>query len=346
MALGYQSDYTDPTSGDVWMGARWYQPGSATFTARDSYFGMLAEPLSLNRYTYATGNPLNFFDPDGHRIEDCGETCASRPAYSSPALDADEGEAHRLASQTRDSEAHIAEQRALGAADRRAQRDVAPVCGRDCREVRKERIRARGAAEVAQIRADNCVLCKKGLSGIAVDTAIESVNLAVRVTTQEPSCTEQPIMRDKQGNPLRDNHGKTIGGECVPLQIGIIVLLPEEEFGGPSEGPGKGGCSAGILIPPMDGLFEGGRIPKESELHKYAQEQGWKLRKTPTGPPTFVDENGVERLVLKSPSSIAPGSNYPRVEAKDATGHRIDPIDGSKVVRKSDGNHREYRAGC
>ena len=64
------------------MGARWYQPGSATFTARDSYFGMLAEPLSLNRYTYATGNPLNFFDPDGHMRDpsSCKDTGTCNPA--------------------------------------------------------------------------------------------------------------------------------------------------------------------------------------------------------------------------------------------------------------------------
>jgi RHS repeat-associated protein len=65
-SLGYQGDYTDPDSGNVWMGARWYQPGTGTFTTRDTIFGMLKTPISLNRYTYAQGDPLQFFDPDGH----------------------------------------------------------------------------------------------------------------------------------------------------------------------------------------------------------------------------------------------------------------------------------------
>lgn len=63
--LGYQSDYTDPTSGDVWMGARWYRPGVAGFTSRDTVHGNLANPVSLNRYTYAWNDPLGMWDPDG-----------------------------------------------------------------------------------------------------------------------------------------------------------------------------------------------------------------------------------------------------------------------------------------
>ena len=63
--VGFQGDYTDPTSGDVWMGARWYTPSNATFRSRDTIRGMLQTPTSLNRYTHAGGNPINYFDPDG-----------------------------------------------------------------------------------------------------------------------------------------------------------------------------------------------------------------------------------------------------------------------------------------
>ena len=71
-ALGYQGDYTDPTSGDVWMGARWYRPGTGSFTSRDTVFGHLSTPVSLNRYTYANGNPLGMWDPDGRESKDVG----------------------------------------------------------------------------------------------------------------------------------------------------------------------------------------------------------------------------------------------------------------------------------
>lgn len=63
---GYQGDYTDPATGEVWMGARHYQPTTATFTSRDTYNGRLDTPVSLNRYTYAHNNPLSYWDPDGH----------------------------------------------------------------------------------------------------------------------------------------------------------------------------------------------------------------------------------------------------------------------------------------
>ncbi|MFN2595200.1 MAG: RHS repeat domain-containing protein [Actinomycetota bacterium] len=64
-ALGFQGDYTDPTTHDVWMGARWYDPSIATFTSRDAVAGQLGSPVTLNRYTYGNANPLLLFDPDG-----------------------------------------------------------------------------------------------------------------------------------------------------------------------------------------------------------------------------------------------------------------------------------------
>jgi len=52
-AAGFQGDFTDPATGDVNMGARWYTPSSGTFRNRDSYAGELRTPVSLNRFTYA-----------------------------------------------------------------------------------------------------------------------------------------------------------------------------------------------------------------------------------------------------------------------------------------------------
>ncbi|MEM9202821.1 MAG: RHS repeat-associated core domain-containing protein, partial [Actinomycetota bacterium] len=72
-ALGFQADYTDPTTGDVWMGARWYDPTNAQFRSRDTIFGELATPISLNRYTYAHANPINMWDPDGRDPEFYGD---------------------------------------------------------------------------------------------------------------------------------------------------------------------------------------------------------------------------------------------------------------------------------
>ncbi|WP_229403395.1 LamG-like jellyroll fold domain-containing protein [Micromonospora okii] len=64
--LGFQGDWTDPDTGQVDMGARWYQPGSGTFTSRDSVNYTSGDSILANRYTYGAGAPLDFDDPDGH----------------------------------------------------------------------------------------------------------------------------------------------------------------------------------------------------------------------------------------------------------------------------------------
>lgn len=66
-SLGYQSGWTDPTTGQVNMNARWYQPGSGTFTSRDSW-NLSPNPSAIegNRYTYGVGDPLGNIDPSGH----------------------------------------------------------------------------------------------------------------------------------------------------------------------------------------------------------------------------------------------------------------------------------------
>lgn len=63
--VGFQSDYTDPTSSLVDMGARWYEPSTDNFISRDTITPMLRTPVSLNMYTYAANNPLSYMDPDG-----------------------------------------------------------------------------------------------------------------------------------------------------------------------------------------------------------------------------------------------------------------------------------------
>lgn len=71
--VGYQGDWTDPRSGDVNQGARWYTPSTATFNSRDTipHPGGTASSVQ-NLYTYAGGNPLTYNDPDGHSRIDPG----------------------------------------------------------------------------------------------------------------------------------------------------------------------------------------------------------------------------------------------------------------------------------
>ncbi|MGW2016678.1 LamG-like jellyroll fold domain-containing protein [Streptomyces sp. NPDC001927] len=65
-AVGYQSGWTDNTTGEVNMAARWYQPGTGSFTSRDTWLLDPTPSANANRYGYASGSPLNYTDPTGH----------------------------------------------------------------------------------------------------------------------------------------------------------------------------------------------------------------------------------------------------------------------------------------
>jgi RHS repeat-associated protein len=65
--IGYQGDYTDPSTGLVLMGARWYDPATGSFVSNDQVNGSpLASPTDSNPYAYTNGNPLTQTDPSGH----------------------------------------------------------------------------------------------------------------------------------------------------------------------------------------------------------------------------------------------------------------------------------------
>jgi RHS repeat-associated protein len=51
--------------------ARSYSPGLGAFTSLDSVTGSAQNPLSLNRFLYATANPATLVDPSGHAPTGC-----------------------------------------------------------------------------------------------------------------------------------------------------------------------------------------------------------------------------------------------------------------------------------
>ncbi|WUF66943.1 DNRLRE domain-containing protein [Streptomyces nojiriensis] len=65
-SLGYQSGWTDTSTGEVNMASRWYQPASGGFTSRDTWQLDPNPSVQANRYTYANASPLNGTDPTGH----------------------------------------------------------------------------------------------------------------------------------------------------------------------------------------------------------------------------------------------------------------------------------------
>ena len=68
----YENEYTyngesyNPNIKSQYLRARYYCVVTADFLTEDSYLGRITEPLTLNRYNYCVGNPLNYVDPSGN----------------------------------------------------------------------------------------------------------------------------------------------------------------------------------------------------------------------------------------------------------------------------------------
>lgn len=66
----YCGEYYDEETGSIYLRARSYDPALGRFTQEDSYNGNIADPQSLNVYTYCYNNPIRFFDPTGNVVTD------------------------------------------------------------------------------------------------------------------------------------------------------------------------------------------------------------------------------------------------------------------------------------
>ncbi|WP_223805615.1 RHS repeat-associated core domain-containing protein [Pseudanabaena sp. UWO310] len=61
----YAGEQFDKNLGDYYLRDRYYSTDIGRFTQRDRFEGVMNNPLSLNRYGYTHGNPVNAIDPSG-----------------------------------------------------------------------------------------------------------------------------------------------------------------------------------------------------------------------------------------------------------------------------------------
>ena len=66
----YNAESYNPNLDMQYLRARYYSPSTANFLTEDSYLGDISDPLTLNRYNYVKGSPLNYIDPSGHIPDD------------------------------------------------------------------------------------------------------------------------------------------------------------------------------------------------------------------------------------------------------------------------------------
>jgi RHS repeat-associated protein len=66
-SLGYESGWTDSSTGKVDMGARWYNPATGQFMNKDTTsLNPVPNSVSANPFAYVDDNPLAGTDPTGH----------------------------------------------------------------------------------------------------------------------------------------------------------------------------------------------------------------------------------------------------------------------------------------
>ncbi len=71
--FAYAGEMYDKESGFYYLRARYYDPRMGRFISEDTVKGQVDNPLSLNRYTYVSNNPLKYVDPSGHINVGVGE---------------------------------------------------------------------------------------------------------------------------------------------------------------------------------------------------------------------------------------------------------------------------------
>jgi len=68
----YRGEQFDPDLGLYYLRARYYNPATGRFMSRDPEDGTLRMPITLHKYLYADGDPVDGFDPTGRGLFEYG----------------------------------------------------------------------------------------------------------------------------------------------------------------------------------------------------------------------------------------------------------------------------------
>jgi hypothetical protein len=134
---------------------------------------------------------------------------------------------------------------------------------------------------------------------------------------------------------------KSSEGQQYVSEIGLtnqqINLMLLGEAAGVGVGLLAGRLLSGVVKSTTANPFLKSKVPKASELIKWAESQGWVPKQSPNGPLKYFDGNGINRLTIKHGSSRTPGSNFPHVEMRNSSGQRVSHY-GNPTQRRGPGN--------
>ena len=102
----YCGEQFDPDLGFYYLRARYMDPNSGRFWTRDTDEGDQEDPLSIHKYLYCEGNPINGRDPSGHELLTAIAVAITIGAIADTAVYF--GYKHYLNSQIEDQEVKVA----------------------------------------------------------------------------------------------------------------------------------------------------------------------------------------------------------------------------------------------
>lgn len=306
------------------MNGRVYDYNLGRFLSVDPFIQEPGNSQSMNPYSYIMNNPLAGTDPSGYLS--CSESELDSCMIG-------EGETAEITNEDGEVTSTITNNK-----DGSVTYNIATDNGKQVKTYHREK----GSNEAHQIGGPKDVSnASEWLSDFSDKANAANSDYSVDETTMI-------TYGDKRANGRRrvTNDGSNPDGGLNPE----VVKLYEQYLVNLGVAPGKlltGSLTnaANLRNPTSQTLgitkyFKNGKVPKASEIEKYAKNQGWERVQTANGPIKYVDSNGIVRVTIKKGSVRAPGSGKPHVEIRSSQGKRIDPK-GNPATRKGQGNHTE-----
>jgi RHS repeat-associated protein len=78
---GFTGERWEAYSELLFLRARYYHPGTGRFISQDSWAGSAYRPQTMNRWSYANGDPINLTDPTGHEGKKLWEITAGESVF-------------------------------------------------------------------------------------------------------------------------------------------------------------------------------------------------------------------------------------------------------------------------
>ncbi|WP_106399147.1 RHS repeat domain-containing protein [Actinocorallia populi] len=183
--LGYQSGWTDPTTDQVNMWSRWYNPETGQFQNKDTVeIDPVPESAAANPFSYVAGNPMIGTDEDGH-CSKWNPACAGRQRAE---------DAKRKAKAAQEARARAEkERRQRAAAAAAAAREAVRRTAARAKIQQELRVRVAAGRRILDLPADSAAKAKrKNIISTGVAKKVDKASAVVVKTAYKKASISRP----------------------------------------------------------------------------------------------------------------------------------------------------------